>query len=97
MLTSDIFSERVTSAANLLVETHWLHLNDEMIDNIIVLRMSKRFMERVRAKKDFLQQRLEMSCLMKVQMFSLLSLIFCYHNFYLLLFFQVCMQITKCD
>ena len=33
-LTSEIFSERMISAANLLVDTHHLYLNDEMIDKM---------------------------------------------------------------
>ena len=53
VLTSESFSERIISTANLLVETHRLHLNDDMIDRIIVLRMNKRFMERVRSKNIF--------------------------------------------
>ena len=53
VLTSESFSERMISIANLLVETHWLHLNDKMIDKLIVLRMSKRFMERVGSKNVF--------------------------------------------
>ena len=53
VLTSESFSERMISTANLLVDTHHLHLNDGMIDKLIVLRMNKRFMERVRSKKVF--------------------------------------------
>ena len=30
-----------------------MHLNDEMIDKMIVLRVNKRLMERVRTKKAF--------------------------------------------
>ena len=52
-LTSESFSERMKSVHNLLVNTHRIHLDDEMTDKIIVLRMSKRFMERVRTKKAF--------------------------------------------
>ena len=43
----------MASAANLLVDTHWLHLNDEMTDKMIFLRVNKRLMERVRTKKAF--------------------------------------------
>ena len=53
VLTYKSFSERMISAANLLVDAHRLHLNDDMIDKLIILRMDKRFMERVRSKKVF--------------------------------------------
>ena len=53
-LTSEIFFERMISTDNLLVDTHRLHLNDDMIDKLIVLHMNKRFMERVRSKEVFL-------------------------------------------
>ena len=46
-------SERMTSAANLLVDTHRLHLNDEITDKVIVLRVNKIFMKIVRTKKAF--------------------------------------------
>ena len=52
-LTSESFSEIMISAANLLVGIHQLHLNDDMIDKLVVLRMNKRFIERVRSKKVF--------------------------------------------
>ena len=51
-LTSYIFSERMIIVANLLVDAHRIHLNDEMIDKMIILRMNKRFIERVRTKKE---------------------------------------------
>ena len=54
VLTSESFSKRMTGAANLIVDTHRLYLNDELIEKMIVLRMSKRFMERVRTKNVFL-------------------------------------------
>ena len=41
------------SAANLLVTTHRLHLDHDHIDKMVVLRMNKRFMERVRRKEAF--------------------------------------------
>ena len=53
MLTSDSFSERMITSANFLVETHWFHLNDEITDEMIVLRMNKTFMKRVITKKAF--------------------------------------------
>ena len=34
-LTSESFSERMISVANLLVDTHRLHLNGEIIDKMI--------------------------------------------------------------
>ena len=49
-LTSEIFSERMISAANVLVDAHRIHLNDDMIDKLIVLRMNKKFIDRVRSK-----------------------------------------------
>ena len=52
-LTSDRFSEIIASEANLLVDMGRLHLNDEMIEKIIVSRMRKRLIERVRTKKYF--------------------------------------------
>ena len=52
-LTSESFSERMISAANLLVTTHSLHLDHDHIDKVVVLRMNKRFMERVRRKEAF--------------------------------------------
>ena len=53
MPTSESFSERMTSAVNLLIDTYRFHLNDEMIDKMIASRVSKRFMERVRTKYNF--------------------------------------------
>ena len=47
-LTSEIFSEMMISADNLLVGAHRLYLNDEMIDKLIALRMNKKFMDRVK-------------------------------------------------
>ena len=41
------------NADNLLVDTNRLHLNDDIIDKLIVLRMNTRFMERVKSKKVF--------------------------------------------
>ena len=38
-------------AANLLVDTHSIRLGHDHIDKLIVLRMSKRFMERARRKE----------------------------------------------
>ena len=52
-LTSVSFSERMISAANLLIDTHQLHLNYYMIDKLTVLRVNKRFMEIVRSKKKY--------------------------------------------
>ena len=53
VLTSESFSERMISAANLLVTTHRLHLDHDHIDKMVVLRMDKRFMERVPRKEAF--------------------------------------------
>ena len=47
-LTSESFSERMTSCANLLVDANFLKFSDDMIDKLIVLRMSKKFMGRMR-------------------------------------------------
>ena len=49
-LTSEIFSETMASAANLFVDIHRLHLNDDMIDKLIALRVDKTFMDRFRSK-----------------------------------------------
>ena len=43
----------MTSAADVLVDTHVLHFNDEMINKMIVSRMIKRLVERVKTKNDF--------------------------------------------
>ena len=50
VLTSGSFSERMISAANLLVDAHRLHLNDGMIDKFIVFHVNKKFMDRIRSK-----------------------------------------------
>ena len=41
------------SAANLLVDAHRIHLDHGNIDNMVVLRMSKRFIEIARRKEAF--------------------------------------------
>ena len=52
-LTSESFSERIMSAANLLVDAHRLCFGDCMIDKLIALRMNKKFMDRIRNKPVF--------------------------------------------
>ena len=52
-LTSESFSERIISVANLLVDVHRILLDQSNIDNVIVLLMSKRFMKRSRHKEAF--------------------------------------------
>ena len=52
-LTSESFSERMVSVSNLLVDTHRLHFNDDMIDKLISLSMKSKFMGRVRSKNVF--------------------------------------------
>ena len=47
------FSERMASAANLLVDTHRLRFGDDMINKIVTLRMNKKFMDRIRSKNVF--------------------------------------------
>ena len=49
-LTSESFSKRMIITANLIVDTHRLCLNNDMINTLIVLRMNKKFMDRVRSK-----------------------------------------------
>ena len=49
-LTSESFLERMASCDNLLADGHRLKFGDEMIDNLIVLRMNKKFMDRIRSK-----------------------------------------------
>ena len=44
-LISKRFSERMASVANLLVDAHRIRLDQYNIDKMIVLRMSKRFIE----------------------------------------------------
>ena len=51
--TSESFSERIISAANLLAETHCTHLSHDNIGKMVVLRMIEKFMERVQRKKAF--------------------------------------------
>ena len=41
------------STANLLVDVHRIRLEQDRIDKMIVLRMSKRFVERARCKEAF--------------------------------------------
>ena len=53
VLTSESFSYAIIITANILVGIYWLHLNDDMIDKLIALRMNKRFVEKVRSKKVF--------------------------------------------
>ena len=52
-LTSESFSEIIISAANLVVDIHWLHFNDDMIDKLIVLRANKKLMGIVHSKNVF--------------------------------------------
>ena len=52
-LTSERFSERIISVATLLVDVHRINLCHDNIDEIVLLRMSKRFMERARCKEAF--------------------------------------------
>ena len=47
-LMSESFSERMISAVNLLVDDNRIRLGHDFIDDLIVSRMSKRFMERAR-------------------------------------------------
>ena len=53
VIALESFSEIMTSASNVLVDAHRLHLNDDMIDEMIILRMNKKFMERIRTQKYF--------------------------------------------
>ena len=50
-LTSESFSERMIINTNLLVDPHCLKFGDDMIDKLVVSRMSKTFVDRVRNKK----------------------------------------------
>ena len=52
-LTSEIFSERMISTLNLRIKTHRISLDYNDVDKIIVLRMNKKFMERVQRKEAF--------------------------------------------
>ena len=52
-LTLESFSERMTSCANLLVDAHRLKFGDDMIDKLVLLRMNKKFMDRMRCKTTF--------------------------------------------
>ena len=38
------------SVDNLLADTHRLHLNNDMIDKLILSRMNNKFMDRIRSK-----------------------------------------------
>ena len=52
-LNSESFSERMTSSANLLVNTHHLKFGDSVIDKLTLLRMNKKIMDRMRSKATF--------------------------------------------
>ena len=52
-LKSEFFSERMISVANRLSDTQLILLNHNNIDKMVVLRISKRFLERARRKYDF--------------------------------------------
>ena len=43
----------MVSAANLLTDAHRLHLNDDMIDKLIMLLIRKKLMDRIRNKNVF--------------------------------------------
>ena len=58
-LTSESFSERMTSSANLLVDVHRLKFGDDATDELIVLRANKKFMDRMRSKTTFAIMTLE--------------------------------------
>ena len=50
-LTSDSFSERMISASSVLVDTHRIRLDHDIIDKMVALRINKRYMERARFKE----------------------------------------------
>ena len=52
-LSSGSFSERMISVENLLVDEHLRRLGQNIVDVMVVLRMNKRFMERMRHKEAF--------------------------------------------
>ena len=52
-LTSESFFKWIASAANVHVDAHHARLDHDDIDNMVVLRMNKSFMERSRRKKAF--------------------------------------------
>ena len=52
-LTSESFSERMISNANLLVDPHRLKFGDDMIDKLVLLRMNKKSMDRMRCRTTF--------------------------------------------
>ena len=52
-LTSESFSKRMTSSANLLVDVHRLKFGNDVIDELIVLRINKKFMDKMRSKTTF--------------------------------------------
>ena len=52
-LVSKSFSERTISVVNLLVHAHRARLDHDNIDNMVILHMSKKPIERVRQKADF--------------------------------------------
>ena len=43
----------MVSADNLMVDTNRLRFGNDMIDKLIVLRMNKKFMDRMRSKTTF--------------------------------------------
>ena len=50
-LTSESFSERMISNANLLVDPHRLKFGEDMIDKLAVLHINKKFVDRLRNDK----------------------------------------------
>ena len=57
--TSQSFSEKMISNANLLVDPHCLKFSNDMIDKLIVLRMNKIFMDTMRNKKAYASMNFE--------------------------------------
>ena len=49
-LTSESFSERMISAENILLDKNLLRVYHASVDNMVVLRINKRLMERARYK-----------------------------------------------
>ena len=90
-LTSESFSERIVSVANLLVDDHRLHSNDEMINKLIALRMDKKFMNRIHSKNSISTMQfdnIESNERPKVQF--VVVVFFSYFYYCLLLLFFVC-------
>ena len=69
----------MTSSTNLLIDTHRLEFDDDMIDKLIVLRVNKKFMEIMRSKTTFATMTFEAMDASERIKFKFCSLIYHYY------------------